>query len=112
MCVCRTALYPYGEAVGDRKLLQKHYWTIKLKLDTGFPVGDELQYTIFVSLFAGVDQCMLLTTNNSIVEMCVCYLSESSSTSSLQWGAADSEIKVPSGEKTELKPSLFQDWCR
>ena len=25
-----------------------------------------------------------------------------------QWGAADAEIKVPSGENTELKRSLFQ----
>ena len=29
-----------------------------------------------------------------------------------QWGAADAEIKVPSGENTELKPSPFQAWSR
>ena len=31
---------------------------------------------------------------------------------SLQWGAADAEIKVPSGENTELKRSPFKAWCR
>ena len=30
----------------------------------------------------------------------------------LQWGAADAEIKVPSGEKTELKRSPFKTWSR
>ena len=29
-----------------------------------------------------------------------------------QWGAADAEIKVPSGENTELKRSTFQAWSR
>ena len=29
-----------------------------------------------------------------------------------QWGAADAEIKVPSGENTELKLSLFKAWSR
>ena len=29
-----------------------------------------------------------------------------------QWGAADAEIKVPSGENTELKRSPFQAWNR
>ena len=29
-----------------------------------------------------------------------------------QWGAADAEIKVPSGENTELKPSPFEAWSR
>ena len=29
-----------------------------------------------------------------------------------QWGAADSEIKVPSGENTELKRSPFKAWSR
>ena len=29
-----------------------------------------------------------------------------------QWGAADAEIKVPSGENTELKRSPFKDWSR
>ena len=27
-----------------------------------------------------------------------------------QWGAADAEIKVPSGENTELKRSPFKAW--
>ena len=31
---------------------------------------------------------------------------------SLQWGAADAEIKVPSGENTELKRSPFIAWSR
>ena len=29
-----------------------------------------------------------------------------------QWGTADAEIKVPSGENTELKRSPFQAWSR
>ena len=29
-----------------------------------------------------------------------------------RWGAADAEIKVPYGEKTELKRSLFKAWSR
>ena len=29
-----------------------------------------------------------------------------------QWGAADAEIKVPSGENTELKRSAFEAWSR
>ena len=29
-----------------------------------------------------------------------------------QWGAADAEIKVPSGENTELKRSSFKAWSR
>ena len=29
-----------------------------------------------------------------------------------QWGAADAEIKIPSGEKTELKRSPFKAWSR
>ena len=30
----------------------------------------------------------------------------------LQWGAAATEIKVPSGENTELKRSPFKTWSR
>ena len=30
----------------------------------------------------------------------------------LQWGAADAEIKVPSGENTEFKRSSFKGWSR
>ena len=33
-------------------------------------------------------------------------------TNTLQWGAADAEIKVPSGENTELKCSPFKAWSR
>ena len=29
-----------------------------------------------------------------------------------QWGAADADIKVPSGENTELKHSPFKAWSR
>ena len=29
-----------------------------------------------------------------------------------QWGAADAEIKVPSGEHTELKRAPFKAWSR
>ena len=29
-----------------------------------------------------------------------------------QWGAEDAEIKVPSGENTELKRSPFKAWSR
>ena len=31
---------------------------------------------------------------------------------SLRWGAADTEIKVPSGENTEFKCSPFKAWSR
>ena len=34
------------------------------------------------------------------------------SNSALQWGAADAEIKTPSGENTELKRSPFEAWSR
>ena len=34
------------------------------------------------------------------------------SVTSPQWGAADAEIKVPSGENTELKRSAFKAWSR
>ena len=39
-------------------------------------------------------------------------LEPSSSNSFPQWGAADAEIKVPSGENTELKRSPFKAWSR
>ena len=39
-------------------------------------------------------------------------LSLSLSLSSPQWGAADAEIKVPSGENTEIKRSPFKVWSR
>ena len=29
-----------------------------------------------------------------------------------QWGAADADIKVPSGENTELKRSLVKAWSK
>ena len=29
-----------------------------------------------------------------------------------QWGSADAEIKVPSGENTELKRSPFKAWSK
>ena len=29
-----------------------------------------------------------------------------------QWGAADAEIKLPSGENTELKRFLFKAWSK
>ena len=31
-------------------------------------------------------------------------------TAAPQWGAADADIKVPSGENTELKRSPFKAW--
>ncbi len=39
----------------------------------------------------------------------ICYLSFNNSP---QWGAVDIEIKVPSGENTELKRSPFKVWSR
>ena len=38
--------------------------------------------------------------------------SVSSLMSTPQWGAADAEIKVPSGENTELKRPPFKAWSR
>ena len=37
---------------------------------------------------------------------------ESATVTTPQWGAADAEIKVPSGESTELKRSPFKAWSR
>ena len=45
----RAELYPYGEENGDHILRRRHDKAKKFILDTGFPVGDELQYKIFVS---------------------------------------------------------------
>ena len=41
-----------------------------------------------------------------------CSVSHITLTSVPQWGAADAEIKVPSGENTELKRSPFKAWSR
>ena len=46
---------------------------------------------------------------------CVCNLTlymPLSTTRPQQWGAADAEIEVPSGENTELKRSSFKAWSR
>ena len=40
------------------------------------------------------------------------HLSGSAPRTSPQWGAADAEIKVPSGENAELKRSPFKAWSR
>ena len=48
-----------------------------------------------------------LPNRNNVVE-CTCYLPFATP----QWGAADAEMKVPSGENTELKRSPFQAWSR
>ena len=46
-----------------------------------------------------------------VVVVVVCLFSFSAAITP-QWGAADAEIKVPSGENTELKRSPFQAWSR
>ena len=48
-----------------------------------------------------------LPNRNNVVE-CTCYLPFATP----QWGAADAEMKVPSGENTELKRSPFKVWSR
>ena len=45
---------------------------------------------------------------NSLLSFFLSFLFFHSSSSSPQWGAADAEIKVPSGENTELKRSPFK----
>ena len=42
----------------------------------------------------------------------MCFLVTSIFLYAPQWGAADTEIEVPSGESTELKRSPFKAWCR
>ena len=51
----------------------------------------------------GIKRCMTLHHDNA---------KTARSTPLTQWGAADAEIKVPSGEKTELKCSPFKAWSR
>ena len=41
-----------------------------------------------------------------------CFLNDNAGLLPPQWGAADAEIKVPSGDNTELKRSPFQAWSR
>ena len=46
------------------------------------------------------------------LKWCTVRLRAKLSVSTPQWGAADVEIKVPSGENTELKRSPFKAWSR
>ena len=49
------------------------------------------------------NKARIRTGDNSFVDMPV---------EQPQWGTADAEIKVPSGEHAELKRSPFKAWCR
>ncbi|KAK7485812.1 hypothetical protein BaRGS_00022912 [Batillaria attramentaria] len=42
-------LYPFGLENGDKRLPRKDAVTRKVKIKTGFPVGEELQYKVFVA---------------------------------------------------------------
>ena len=44
--------------------------------------------------------------------VCLCVIVNVHMSASPQWGAADAEIKVPSGENTVLKRSPFKAWSR
>ena len=48
----------------------------------------------------------------SVFRVAIITLCAFSVANSPQWGAADAEIKVPSGENTELKRSPFKAWSR
>ena len=61
---------------------------------------------IFVQ-FSGYYKHILLPLYPSQFFCCCCC-----SFSAPQWGAADAEIKVPSGENTELNRSPYQAWSR
>ena len=56
-------------------------------------------------------QPQLFFSANYFVNNVVCVVSASFG-GPPQWGAADAEIKVPSGENTELKRSPFKGWSR
>ena len=63
-----------------------------------FNVGKSLVDQDGVSVYERVCVCLYVC-----LSVCVCFP---------QWGAADAEIKVPSGENTEFKRSPFQAWSR
>ena len=58
---------------------------------------------LFCCFIMGIKRCMTLHHDNA---------KTARSTPLPQWGAADAEIKVPSGENTELKRSPFKAWSR
>ena len=53
--------------------------------------------------------CVCVSTIYSYVCLCIIF---THSDTTPQWGAADAEIKAPSGENTELKRSPFIAWSR
>ena len=64
---------------------------------------DELETNMFYTLFSVFSKC---------VHFIVIVSSDHFPCVTLQWGAVEAEIKVPSGENTELKRSPFIAWSR
>ena len=91
-------------------------------------VVDWAQSTNFLSLLAVLNQprssvCLSVFRNRKTAKhghreslipqhFCQFFQREVIMLISAQWGAADAEIKVPSGENTELKRSPFKAWSR
>ena len=65
-----------------------------------------LHLTIMISFL--VWTCILFV----VVAVVVCLTFYSCIVPTPQWGAADAEVKVPSGENTELDRSPFKAWSR
>ena len=81
--------------------------------------GNELLCIQFLYQITVSDVCTRQLCQGFVPDHCVrclycdmCCTSVSRCTRPPQWGAADAEIKVPSGEDTELKRSPFQAWSR
>ena len=56
--------------------------------------------------------CVYVIIYNYKVVFCGNFMCINVCQSAPQWGAADAEIKVPSGENTELKRSPFKAWSK
>ena len=102
-------------------------WSFCSALMQSFVV-DWAQSTNFLSLLAVLNQprssvCLSVFRNRKTAKhghreslipqhFCQFFQREVIMLISAQWGAADAEIKVPSGENTELKRSPFKAWSR
>ena len=68
--------------------------------------------TTLVSQACVVGSCSLMSQRYRAIFKSVLFSKFVLPRESPQWGAADAEIKVPSGENTELKRSPFEAWSR
>ena len=67
-------------------------------------VNQDVNFFLFWMCFVTLCFTMILVTGVAVKQASVEFTP--------QWGAVDAEIKVPSGENTELKRSPFQAWSR